>query len=81
MTLGDGTSVGARSSIIANGFDDLRKSSLKEPPHHAPASARPSDAAQWDEVRDCWVEWDDAAQRWVAVAGDDRIDEAQAPDA
>lgn len=28
---------------------------------------RPSPRAQWDEVRACWVEWDDAAGDWVIV--------------
>lgn len=33
----------------------------------APKGERPSKRAQWDDVRNCWVEWSKDANDWVEV--------------
>jgi hypothetical protein len=38
-------------------------------------STRPSEHAQWDESRGCWIEWDGEAEAWVQLP-----DHAAGPD-
>jgi hypothetical protein len=38
--------------------------------HHPVAGERPDPRAQWDDVRACWVVWDEDAGDWLPVPGE-----------
>jgi hypothetical protein len=74
--LGDGPNY-LRNELDEELFDEMREEAQDapvgrpEPPQHVRG-------AQWDEVRGCWIHWDDKLQEWVPVPDEPPADEVVA---
>jgi len=72
----DGADTTGRESIsLYEGATRLPPAPSPEPveevsPHHPVPGERPHRRAQWDDVRACWVAWDEDAGDWLPVGGD-----------
>jgi len=78
--MGDTGGAGARVNIVSDMVAGRREPARDGAVRAPEPTTRPSHHAQWDEVRVCWTEWDQAAGAWVPIGDGPAASDSAAPE-